>query len=564
MSEDFTPPPRVAIKQRALEDNLPADSELRNYLVGKEETTRHASTRPGTDLRRFRAAYRDFPRTLLIMPPMCMYEGAVKRVIPPLGLCYIAAQLEREGIESDILDCIVEGVDTEERVADGVWRFGMSEDGFRSWIAARNHDVYAFSMIYSSDIENLYRYAEIVKEMKPTAIVIAGGLHASIYTERFLRDGVRQGRRVIDFVIRGEGELRLGQFLRHLAVGRIDRNADGLAGWLDDQLFVNPQFQQIENLDVLPYPAYHKVPIEKYFDHNVPFSPYPQGNRVMQILTSRGCPIGCTFCASTNFAKAYRVRSVDSVIAEVAFYKERYHIDEIQFADDNLTLNKGRSIDLFTKLRSAGLPWCTPNGIMVNTLDDEVLDAMIRSGLYQITLSIDSGSADTLKNRHRKPVRLDRVPALMKYLVDREVLVHGTLVIGMPGETEEEIREGFRYVEGLPFNSINVFIAQALPGSELFEKSISNGAITYEKALRIDTAKSTLRLASIDGELLEQILSAFLERYNEAIYARDPAAWMRKYANHRERLASLCVGKASPITSTIIQASAQAGIPASR
>ena len=385
MSEDFTPPPRVAIKQRALEENLPADSELRNYLVGKEETTRHASARPGTDLRRFRAAYRDFPRTLLIMPPMCMYEGAVKRVIPPLGLCYIAAQLEREGIESDILDCIVEGVDTEERVADGVWRFGMSEDGFRSWIAARNHDVYAFSMIYSSDIENLYRYAEIVKEMKPTAIVIAGGLHASIYTERFLRDGVRQGRRVIDFVIRGEGELRLGQFLRHLAVGRIDRNADGLAGWLDDQLFVNPQFQQIENLDVLPYPAYHKVPIEKYFDHNVPFSPYPQGNRVMQILTSRGCPIGCTFCASTNFAKAYRVRSVDSVIAEVAFYKERYHIDEIQFADDNLTLNKGRSIDLFTKLRSAGLPWCTPNGIMVNTLDDEVLDAMIRSGLYQIS-----------------------------------------------------------------------------------------------------------------------------------------------------------------------------------
>lgn len=556
--------PRIAIRQRALEENLPSGSELRDYLLGKRETANVAPTPCDADLRQYRAAYPRFPKTLLIMPPMCLYEGAVKRVIPPLGLCYIAAQLENEGIEADILDCIVEGIDSEERVANGVWRFGLSEACFRSRVAAQDYDVYAFSMIYSSDLENLYRYAEIVKEVRPTAVVIAGGLHASIYSERFLRDGVRDGRPVVDFVIRGEGELRLGRFLRNLAVGHIDRNADGLAGWLDGDLFINPQIEQIEDLDALPLPAYHKVPLEKYFSHNVPFSPYPQGRRVMQVLTSRGCPIGCTFCASTNFAKAYRPRSVDNVMAEIAFYKEHYRIDEIQFADDNLTLNKKRSIGLFGALEGAGLPWCTPNGIMVNTLDNEVLDAMIRSGLYQITLSIDSGNADTLRYRHRKPVRLDRLPGLMKYLGERNILMHGTLVVGMPGENEQEIEDGFRYVEGLPFNSINVFIAQAVPGSELFEKSLSDGTITYEGALHIDTAKSTLHLGSIDGEVLERMLSAFLERYNKAIYARDPEAWKRKYGGHRERLARLCVGKASAITSTIIQAPAVADQAAAR
>jgi anaerobic magnesium-protoporphyrin IX monomethyl ester cyclase len=551
----------AVIKQRALEENVPRGSELRDYLTGKDETARYPLPRPQPDRRAYGKGFDRIPRTLLVMPPMCMYEGAVKRVIPPLGLCYIAAQLEKEEIDADILDCVVEGIGSEERLADGVWRFGMHESEFRAHISAHDYDVFGFSMIYSSDIENLYRFAEIVKEVKPDAIVIAGGLHASIYPERFLRDGVRGGRAVIDLIIRGEGERRLGKVLRDLAAGYIDRNGDGLAGWIDGELFVNPQYEQIEDLDSLPFPAYHKVPIEKYFAHNVPFAPYPRGHRVMQILTSRGCPVGCTFCASTNFAKAYRARSVDNVIEEVEFYKTKYAIDEIQFADDNLTFNKKRSIALFSRLQASALSWCTPNGIMVNTLDNEVLEAMIRSGLYQITLSLDSGNAETLKTKHRKPVKLERIPDLMNYIASRGVLIHGTLVVGMPGETEEEICSGFRYVESLPFNSINVFIAQAIPGSELFEKAISNGTISYERALHIDTAKSILRLSSIDGRVLEQLTETFLASYNRTIYLRDPDAWTRKYRHHRDRLPQICIGTASANTSAILTAATQVGIP---
>jgi anaerobic magnesium-protoporphyrin IX monomethyl ester cyclase len=545
------------IKQRALEENLPQGSGLRHYLDGKDETTRYRLPRPFPARTKIGKKLDRIPRTLLIMPPMCVFEGAIKRVIPPLGLCYIAAQLEKEAIDSDILDCIVEGINCEERIAEGVWRLGMPEAAFRACILASDYDVFGFSMIYSSDLENLYRYAEIVKDVKQNATVIAGGLHASIYPERFLRDGVRGGRPVVDLVIRGEAESRLGNVLRDLADGCVDRNADGLAGWLDGEPFINPQYSQIGDLDALPFPAYHKVPMEKYFEHNVPFSPYPRGHRVMQILTSRGCPVGCTFCASTNFAKSYRARSAANVVEEIEFYKERYQIDEVQFADDNLTFNKRRSMALFSSLKESALPWCTPNGVMINTLDTEVLDVMIGSGLYQITLSLDSGNAMTLKTKLRKPVKLDRVPELMTYIADRGVLIHGTLVIGMPGETEHEIREGFRYVEELPFNSINVFIAQAIPGSELFEKAISNGTISYERALQIDTAKSILRLSSIDGRVLEQLMREFLTSYNKLIYLRDPVAWTRKYWRHRERLSQICIGTASPNTSAILEAITQ-------
>jgi anaerobic magnesium-protoporphyrin IX monomethyl ester cyclase len=548
------------IKQKALDENLPWDSPLRAYLASKDETAKVRDDRRTSHLVSYRPPFNGLPKTLLVMPPMCLYEGAVKRVIPPLGLCYIAASLEQKSIDVTLLDCIVEGIDEEERVGAGIWRFGMSEDRFRDYVRTHPFDVVGFSMIYSSDLQNLYRYAQIVKETRPETIVVAGGLHASIYAERFLIDAVSAGKPSVDFVIRGEGEVRLADFLHNLSHGVVDKNADGLAGWLDAKLFINPQFEQIQDLDSLPFPAYDKLPLEKYFSHNVPFSPYPKGRRVMQIYTSRGCPVGCTFCASTNFAKAYRSRSPDNVIAEISLYRDLYQIDEIQFADDNLTFDRKRALELFEKLSPLQLPWCTPNGIMVNTIDRLMVDRMREAGLYQITLSIDSGNAETLKEQHRKPVNLSRIPDLMAYLKDRGVLMHGTLVVGMPGETEEDIMKGFIFVEGLPFNSINVFIAQAIPGSELFEREVSKGTITYEGALHIDTAKSTLRLAAIETHRLEYLVEAFLDRYNRTIYARDPVAWDRKYDQHKNRMTKICVGTAGPNTAKILEAAGAADI----
>jgi anaerobic magnesium-protoporphyrin IX monomethyl ester cyclase len=549
--------PLSVIKQPALEKNIPQDSPLRNYLGTKDETARDPCARKPSEMRVFNQGYSKVPKVLLVLPPMCLYEGAVKRLIPPLGLCYIAANLLKHGYEVDILDCIVEGYETELLIAPKVYRLGISENDFAERIRRSDHDVICFSMIYSSDLENLYKYAKIVKQVDDRKVVIAGGMHASIYPEKFIMDaGSVDGKPAIDFLVRGEGEFRLIDFIKNLSEGKFDLHADGLVGWDDGKLFVNPQYTQIEDLDDLPFPAYHKVPLEKYFEYNVPFSPYPRGKRVMQIYTSRGCPVGCTFCSSTNFNKAFRARSVENVIAEIEFYQREYGIDEIQFADDNLTFVKKRSIELFNALEKLNIQWCTPNGIMINTLDEQVLDSMIRSGLYQITLSLDSGNADTLKEKHRKPVKLHRVPDLMEYLQSRGILMHGTLVVGMPGETVEDIEKGFRFVETLPFNSINVFIAQALPGSELFETSIRNGSITYESSLYIDTARSTLKLTSIEGDVLEKLVEDFLVAYNRQIYLRDTQAWDRKYKEHRSRMSKICIGNANANTASIIGAPA--------
>ena len=537
------------IRYPGLEQNLPHGNELRVYLANKEETG-VTIVRPAPNKVAFRTRMERYPRTLLVMPPITLSEGTVKRVIPPLGIGYIAGYLESVGIPFDILDCVAEGLDTEQLIGPRTWMYGLSDDAIRTELERYRPDVIGISIIYSSDLHSMYRLARLAKEVDPNVIVVGGGIHCSIYPKEVLQESAPY----IDFVIRGEGEIRFAQFIENVRCGEIDLAGDGVCGWHDGRMFVNHQIEMIEDLDALPFPAYHRMPMEKYFAFNVPFSPFPRGRRVMQLYTSRGCPVGCTFCASTNFYKAYRARSPENVVREVMYYKERYQIDEIQFADDNLTFNRKRSLELFDQLKVCGLPWCTPNGTMVNTLTEDLLDRMIESGLYQVTLSLDSGSAKTLKEHHRKPMNLQRVPDLAAFLKARGILIHATLVVGMPGETKDDINEGFRYVETLPLDSIGVFIAQALPGSELFEKAVADGLIDRQKARIIDTAQNNIRLSNIDPAALEQLVSDFLVKYNALIRQRDPVSWEKKYRRHRERLSRMCIGNAAPNTDGVIRA----------
>lgn len=548
----------MSIKYKALEENIPKNNELYDYLSNKNETKLNSNIESRgkdkkQDLKKYRAPYKTFPKSLLIMPPITLSEGTVKRVIPPLGLAYIGGMLNKEKIEFEILDCVVEGLDIERKISDSMWIYGLDDISIENRIREYNPEIIAISILYSSDLHSLYNIARIAKKIKKEIIVIVGGIHCTIYPKEVLQESYNNGDPIIDFIIRGEGEYRFVEFLKNINNGYIDLKSDGLCGYYNGESFFNYQIDRIENLDILPLPAYDKLPMEKYFKFNIPFSPFPRGKRVMQIYTSRGCPVGCTFCASTNFNKKYIARSPENVYKEIEYYIEKYNIDEIQFADDNLTFSKSRSIYFFGLLKKLNIQWCTPNGIMVNTLTDEILKKMILSGLYQITLSIDSGSEKVLKEDHRKPVKLKRVPDLINYLRNDNILVHGTVVIGMPNESIEDIEDGLNFVSSLAFDSIGVFIAQALPGSELYENAVQKKLMLRENGRVIDTAKSSHGLSKIPVEVLENKIHGFLYTYNQIIKERDPVIWNSKYDLHKDRLPFITIGKAAPNADGVIK-----------
>ena len=549
-----------SIKYKDLDENIPKDSELYDYLSHKSETMDQSNYERYNymgkqTLKKYRDPYKSPPKSLLIMPPITLSTGTVKRVIPPLGLAYIGGVMEREGLDFEILDCVAEGLDIEKEISEGMWVYGLDDLTIENRIREYNPEIVAISIIYSSDLNSLYNIARIAKKVNNDVVVVAGGIHCTIYPREVLQESNNNGLPIIDFIIRGEGEYRFVDFLKNINTGSIDINADGLCGYYNDQRFINNQITRIEDLDALPLPAYHKLPMEKYFQFNVPFSPFPRGKRVMQIYTSRGCPIGCTFCASTNFNKKYIARSPENVANEIKYYIDKYNIDEIQFADDNLTFSKSRSIELFCLLEELNIQWCTPNGIMINTLTDELLKTMVLSGLYQITLSIDSGSEKVLKEDHRKPVKLRFLPDLINYLKENKILIHGTVVIGMPNETIEDIDDGLKFISNLELDSVGVFIAQALPGSELYETAVESMLMTRLSGRIIDTAKSVHTLSKIPKNVLEKKIHDFLYGYNKIIKARNPEKWSIKYDLHKDRLPFITIGKAAPNSDGIIKAS---------
>ncbi len=511
------------------------NNELREYLANKAETSLGKIAVPHSpDFRYYKKPILSNIEVLLIAPPITIPQNMIKRCIPPLGLSYIAGFIESAGYNISMIDCVVEGY--EQEMLDGnLLTYGLTPQKIEQRLRlCKPPDVVCTSVLFSTDLNNLFALTRRVRNVFPETIIVVGGLHPTIYPKDIFEidQSCNGPDRTVDFVFRGEGEHRIVEFLSNLKQGKIDRNADGLVGFINDEFFCNHQRSTIDNLDELPFPAYHLLPMERYFEINVPFSPVPQGSRVAQVLTSRGCPVSCTFCASTNMYKKFRYRSVENVIAEIKDLKERYGIDEVQFADDNLTLDRKHSIEFFTALRDVGIKWCTPNGTMINTLTPELMDLMAQSGLYQITLSLDSGSARTLKELHHKPVNLNSIPGLIAKAKEYGIFTHGTLVVGMPGETIEDIEEGFNFVKNhLAFTSISVFIATAIPGSELYHQALEKKLITKEDAHRVNFTKSRIHLANIDPLLLEERVKRFYADFTEIAKKRDPEEYYRKYSN---------------------------------
>lgn len=506
------------------------ENELRTYLSNKNETTVSQKDIKKEKLIKYGDPIKN-PKVLLVGPPITIPKYMQKRCIPPLGISYVAAALEKNNIDVEIIDCCVEGWHTE-RYSGNLVTYGLPPEELIERIKDKKYDVVGLSVLFSTDLPNLYETAKAIKKAQPNATMVVGGLHPTIYPDEIFELDIEfNNERTIDFIVRGEGEQRFVDFVNLLKKGFVNKNADGLVGFVNQNEFIfNNQIETIQDIDTLSYPAFHLLPMEKYFEINVPFSPVPQGNRVIPMLTTRGCPIGCTFCANTNTWKKHRKRSVENIMAEINHWKSTFNIDEIQFADDNLTFDMNHATEKFEAMKEANILWCTPNGTMINKLDEKLVQLMANSGMYQITLSLDSANTRTLKELHHKPVDLNSIPGLISKCRELGVFTHGTLVVGMPGETMQEISDGFDYVKDeLYFTSVSAFIAAAIPGSELYHQMLEEGKITKAQARQIDTTKSKICLSEIDSNLLESSISNFQSEFLDIVKKRDPDEYKRKY-----------------------------------
>ena len=370
-------------------------------------------------------------------------------ISPPLGVCYLSSYLKERGYRVSILDLDVETFNLVK--TKGTYTI----HDIVYLIKDKGHfDVMGISCLTSARYKKAHALAEIGKWLGMTTIM--GGNYPTNSPKMALDD------KNVDYVVLGEGEETFYKLLRSIEEDAGLEEIDGV-GYKNT---IRNKKSFIQDLDLLPYPDYENLDIEKYYKVGMSQS-WDGNNRFFTLITSRGCPNQCTYCVSHNtFGYKNRVRSVENVLKEVDWVKNKFGANDILLQDDNFTKDKPRAKEIIDGLRLRGLKWSIPNGLEVNTIDRDFLEKVKASGCVDLTLAIESGSPKTLK-MIKKSVDLNHAKEVINIMRELGIYSKVFFMIGFPGETKEDIQQTIDYASNLKPDWSLFSIVNPLPGSEI-------------------------------------------------------------------------------------------------
>ncbi|MBF0624171.1 MAG: radical SAM protein [Magnetococcales bacterium] len=415
-------------------------------------------------------------KLLLMFPNQSWFKRdlATSHNVPPTSLCQLAAMV-RDLVKVRIVDCHFED-----------W----SQERFREYIATERPDYVGISVLTTEYGSTLDVTAAMVKAVDPAIVTIAGGVHATTRSEQVMRNPD------VDYLCRGEGEELLRELLLFLA-GAGPRPASGL-GYREDGRVVIQDRRVVEDINILPRPAYDLVDLPRYLNTDARYGPtrFPRLPG-FSLVASRGCPYDCSFC-QVDMIAGRKVRALEPlrIADELGFLIERYGIRSVVFQDDNLFALKKVAKPLMREMirREMNLQWICPSFALF-VMDDEMLDLMQASGCVGVNVAIESGSPRVLKDIVRKPIKdLNRVPELIARLKARDIWVLANFIVGFPGETWEEIRQTIHFAEHCGADYVKLFFAVPLAGTKLYDMARAMNALdVHEDDLKVNWRHSQLR-----------------------------------------------------------------------
>jgi anaerobic magnesium-protoporphyrin IX monomethyl ester cyclase len=384
--------------------------------------------------------------------PFSMVPVVMATPLIPLGPAYIAASLEEAGYDVKVVDCTF----MDQKIFDP-WRVKDAVLGLAP-------DAVGISAL-TWTIPSAYQLAEAIKEDSPETPVILGGPHVSALPRRTLDECP-----AIDAAILGEGERTFPEFLGRLfseGMGPKMAGLNGTAYRQGGEVAGATEPVYVEDLDALPSPARHLFPLREYIKWSKNFE--ARRTPVASMITSRGCPHRCTFCTRVNNGVRHRARSPGSVIREMEELKEM-GFNEVQIVDDNFTHDRGRVKEICRLIRERGidLTFQLANGMRVDHVTRELMEAMYDAGFYSIHFGVESGDDEVLRGIH-KGITVDQVREAVR--ITREIGYELNLffVIGLPGSTVESEARTLALMEelGLP---VTYSVCTPYPGSPLWDQ----------------------------------------------------------------------------------------------
>ncbi len=372
---------------------------------------------------------------------------------------------------------------------------------------------------FDSDV----KVAKALKDAYPQMLIGFVGAHVAVLPQESLEAAPH-----LDFVAREEFDYTILE----IAQGKPWESIVGMSYRKNGGVTHNDDRPLIENMDELPsvIDVYKRdLTIENYF---IGYLRHPY----LSLYAGRGCPARCSFCLwpQTVGGHLYRVRSAQSVIAEMARAKEMFpQVKDFFFDDDTFTANLSRAVEIAKGLKKLGITWACNSRA---NIPYEYLKIFRENGLRLFVIGYESGNQQILNNI-KKGVRTDIAREFTKNCHELGIVIHGCFILGLPGETKETIEETMKYACNLDVKTIQVSLSAPYPGTELYRQAMANQWYDESALSRADGAQAcALHYPHLSSAEIEQAVSRFYFRF----YARPKPilrilAGMLKDPNERRR-----------------------------
>jgi radical SAM superfamily enzyme YgiQ (UPF0313 family) len=390
-------------------------------------------------------------KVLLVCPP------ARDASVLPLGAAYIAGYLQREGHSVEVLDLIVNSFSEEELEAK-IKTFGK-------------YDCIGISAIVTS-YKFLKGFTKKIKSYFPHLPIIVGNA-ISIACPRTLLE-----HSDVDIVVVDEGELTAAELVRYIYEPAKFSNIKGIWYKENNRIYQTSPRERIENLDLLPYPAWDLFEVKVYMQNSGAYLEH--GLNTGWISAVRGCPFRCGYC-SRGFGQKVTTRSADSVIDEILELKRKFKINHIDMVDDLFMASKRFIQEFCTKLleRKIKISWSCAG--RVNLVDEELLRLMKEAGCLTVAYGIESGSQKILNNMNKSATveQAERAIALVRKV---GLKLGGTpYMFGYVGEDLNTIKETIDFIQKMKLVNRKFFFSTPYPNTPLYDWAKKNDRIKYDE-----------------------------------------------------------------------------------
>ncbi len=410
----------------------------------------------------------------------------------PINLCNLAAACRQHGYVPKILDLNVTHLSLTELCAV------ISEFG------PRYIGITAFTM----DINSASHLAQSIKEFFPDTVIIIGGVHLSALPEKTMRDTP-----AFDYGVVGEGDRTLVDLLDIIPDDTATAQAlPGVIYRSGGTLTRTAPRPLVEDLDTLPFPAYDLV---ENLDAYRPSIHRRAPGRSMMVITSRGCPHGCTFCDRTVLGRRYRQHGVPYIIELMKRLRTDYGVKHFDIEDENMGVNARWLHDLCDRLAGElpGSTWAC--SMRADQVTDEKLKQMRAAGCRNITFGIESGSQRMLDS-YKKNLKVETIRSAVELVRKNKIETSGSFILGGAGETEDTINESVRFLRKIDLDYFYVWYLAPMPGSEVAKDIHRHGRIISENW----DDYSAQQIVFLPRGLSESDLRNAYTRYYRAFYLR--------------------------------------------